>query len=387
MRTIFMAAFTGALVAAVGLNTAVAQGYYDDAVYRLVAGHGSWEELKVWADKGYGDAIAKGLSHRIADEFRAGATAPSAETRQALEQASAILRNRSISALLAALPIIGPKHAYWDGDALPALLERVQAGDSSAISLACRLAALPGETMGTPIDSCHAGVRLGQADAMVALAILYHGRPDDFDNGFEQKAMETLKVSPSRAKAIAFYRKAAAQGHPIAQARLAHLMAIGGGMNKDDAKARRLAALAAEQGNAEGRAVLGLLLLQGRGGAPEPDTARALLIQAARSGNRMAQLTLATLSLHGQGTPLDFTEALTWVHLAATSQRGDPPRTEADPLLLEPMERTRGHATFVGNAAIDLDARIRAAQLRKELADSGEWPLVDPIPTAFPPQK
>ncbi|NFV82127.1 hypothetical protein [Magnetospirillum aberrantis] len=50
------------------------------------------------------------------------------------------------------------------------------------------------------------------------------------------------------------------------------------------------------------------------------------------------------------------------------------------------MERTRGHAAFVGNAAIDLDARIRAALLRKELADSGEWPLVDPIPAAFPPQ-
>lgn len=368
-------------------SSARAQDFYDDAVYRLVAGHGSWEDLKVWADKGYGDAIAKGLSHRIADEFRAGATAPSVETRQALEQASAILQNRSISALLAALPIIGPKHAYWDGDALPALLERVQAGDRSAVSLACRLVALPGETMGTPIDTCRVGVRLGMADAMVALAILYHGRPDDFDNGFEKKAVETLKVSPSRAKAIALYRTAAAQGHPVALARLAHLTAVGGGVSKDDVEARRLATLAAEQGNAEGRALLGLLLLQGRGGAPEPDRARALLIQAARSGNRMAQLTLATLSLHGQGTLLDFTDALTWVHLAATSQRGDPPRAEADPLLLEPMERTRGHAAFVGNAAIDLDARIRAAQLRRELADSDEWPLVNPIPAAFPPQK
>lgn len=270
---------------------------------------------------------------------------------------------------------------------MPALLERVRAGESSAISLACRLAALPGETMGTPIDTCHAGVRLGMADAMVALAVLYHGRPDDFDNGFEKKAAEILKVSPSRAKAIALYRTAAAQGHPIAQARLAHLMAVGDGMGKDDVEARRFATLAAEQGTAEGRAVLGLLLLQGRGGAPEPEKARTLLIQAARSGNRMAQLTLATLSLHGQDTPLDFTDALTWVYLSTTSRRGDPPRAEADPLLLKPMERIRGHAAFVGNAAIDLDARIRAAQLRKELADSGEWPLVDPIPAAFPPQK
>lgn len=387
MRVVTITLLASILVAGSNVHPVAAQVFYEDAVYRLVAGHGSWEELRVWADKGYGEAVAKGLSHRIADEFRAGATAPSAETRQALEQASAILRNRSISALLAALPIIGPTHAYWDGDALPALLDRVRAGDRSAISLACRLAALPGETMGTPIDTCHAGVRLGLADAMVALAILYHGRPDDFDSGFEKKAADILKVSPSRAKAVTLYRTAATQGHPIAQARLAHLMAIGGSMSKDDTEARRLAALAAEQGNAEGCAVLGLLLLQGRGGAPEPDRARALLIQAARSGNRMAQLTLATLSLHGQGTPLDFTDALAWVHLAATSQRGDPPRAETDPLLLEPMERTRSHAAFVGNAAIDLDARIRATQLRKELTDSGEWPLVDPIPAAFPPRE
>ncbi|MBF0324723.1 MAG: sel1 repeat family protein [Alphaproteobacteria bacterium] len=382
-----MTVFAGVLVAATGVNMVAAQGFYDDAVYRLAAGRGSWQELDAWADKGYGDAIAKGLSHRIASEFRAGATAPSAETRQALEQASAILRNRSISALLAALPIIGSTHAYWDGDALPALLERVRAGDRFAISLACRLAALPGESMGTPIDTCRTGVRLGMADAMVALAILHHRRPDDFDNGFEKKAAETLKVSQSRAEAITLYRTAVAKGHPVALARLAHLTAIGGGVSKDDVEARRLATLAAEQGNAEGRTVLGLLLLQGRGGAPEPERARALLIQAARSGNRMAQLTLATLSLHGQGAPLDFTDALTWVHLAATSQRGDPPRAEADRLLLEPMERTRSHAAFIGNVAIDLDARIRAAQLRKELADSGEWPLVDPIPAAFPPQR
>jgi hypothetical protein len=231
---------------------------------------------------------------------------------------------------------------------------------------------------------CDKAARRGSSAAGYALAVQRHARPDDFNGGLEGDIAKSLGVPRSRAKAIPLYRAAAAQGHPGAQARLAHLTAIGAGVKKDEAEARRLAALAADQGNAEGKAILGLLLLQGRGGGAEPERARTMLEQSARAGNRLAQMTLATLALRGQGVKRDFAAALTWVHLAALSPRGDPPQAETDPLLLEPLRRTRMLSRVIGNAALDLDARIRAAQLRKDLADSGEWPLVDPIPTVAP---
>jgi len=55
--------------------------------------------------------------------------------------------------------------------------------------------------------------------------------------------------------------------------------------------------------------------------------------------------------------------------------------------MLEPPERTLYAVDLIGTPASYLEALTLAAQLRKELAASGEWPLVDPIPTAFPPQK
>ncbi len=93
----------------------------------------------------------------------------------------------------------------------------------------------------------------------------------------------------------------------------------------------------------------------------------------------MAQFTLATLSFRGQHRPRDFLQALTWVRLSELSRRGDPPEAEADQLLSEPLRRTRLIARSLENPALDLDARIRAAALRKELHASGEWPLAEAI--------
>lgn len=198
--------------------------------------------------------------------------------------------------------------------------------------------------------------------------------------GLEKSILRVSGLRPSLPAAIPHYRQAAEAGHAGAQARLAHLTAIGASVPKDEAQARHLAKLSADQGNVEGKAVLGLLLLRGKGGAAEPERALTLLEQAARGGNRMAQFTLAAVHMRGSPTLRDFTAALTWLHLSDLSKRGDPPETEADPLLLEPLRRTRLVARSLRPPMLDLDALSRAVALRKEVAANGEWPLVPVVP-------
>lgn len=50
--------------------------------------------------------------------------------------------------------------------------------------------------------------------------------------------------------------------------------------------------------------------------------------------------------------------------------------------MLELPDRTLLAVDTVGAPVSHLEALALAAQWRKELADSGEWPLVDPIPAA-----
>lgn len=356
------------------------RGPPERALYNLALGEGSWTPVEAAAKAGHGDSLVKWIGYRLHQEFQGGAKEPSEPLWRDLEVAARTIDGGELPALLAAKDVLGTWPVSWDGDALPRLTERAKAGDRKAISLACRVAALPSETMGMLAGFCRDGVRLGMPDAAYALAVMQHARPDDFNGGQESRIAETLGVTKSRKQAIRNYRVAAEGSHPQAQSRLAGLMAAGAGVPRDDSEARRLAVLAADQGSAEGKAVLALLLLQGRGGAADGDRAKDLLTDAARSGNRMAQMTLARLAMDD----MDFLGAAKWLALSELSERGDPPAAEMDGLLLEPIQDTRRAIRNLRNARLELTARRQAVELREELARSGEWHLVDGIPQSFP---
>lgn len=306
--------------------------------------------------------------------------ATTAEMLAELRRLALTTGDEAVIALLATQELTGEWAGAWDEGGSDALAARAGRGDPEAISLACRLAALPSMTMGDFAPFCRNGIALGLPETAYSLAVLHHARPDDFVGGLEKSLPGTLNVTTSRPEATALYARAAQAGHAGAQARLAHLRAIGKGGPMDEQDARHLASLSANQGNVEGKAILGLLLLQGRGGPAEPERATTLIQQAARGGNRMAQFTLATLHMRGQIVARDFIAALTWIRLSELSQRGDPPDEEADALMIEPLRRTRYVERTISTPSMKLEALSRAAALRRELDASGEWPLVEIIP-------
>lgn len=335
--------------------------------------------VEAMAQAGHAGAIMGWLGYGVWLERQKGNGEPSQELQNKIQDAADTINSPRLSAMLAAKDLLGYWPTSWIDDALPRLIERANSGDPRAVSLACRVVALPSETMGVPADFCRQAVRMGMPDAAYAFAVILHARPDDFDGGLESRLAETLGVHQSRSDAVGLYRLAAKAGHPQAQGRLAGLMAVGAGMGRDDVEARRLASLSAEQGNVEGRAVLGLLLVQGRGGGVEIERGMTLLTTAARSGNRVAQMTLAHIAM----TKLEYAVAARWLALSELSQRGDPPADEVDALLLEPMQDTRRAVWNLRNARLDLTARKQAVELREELARSGEWLLVDGISQSY----
>ncbi|MBF0325437.1 MAG: sel1 repeat family protein [Alphaproteobacteria bacterium] len=313
-------------------------------------------------------------------EYGQGLREPTPATAALLRQRAAKDPPGLLAIQFEALALTGQWEPPYDGGTpVPNLLVLAKRGEPAAIAFLCRTAGLPFILMRNHAPFCAKGVALGQPESAYHLARLHHGRADDFHDGFIDKIDEALHIKPSLPRALALYRQAAQGGHAGAQARLATLLAAGRGVKPDPVQARELAERSAGAGWPEGQAVLGILLLKGQGGPADIGRALMLLDQAARSGQRMAQFTLATLAFRGQYRPRDFLDALTWVRLAQLSRRGDPPEAEADALLLEPLRRTRHVARTIGNPVLDLDARIKAATLRKELHESGEWQLEKPV--------
>ena len=130
----------------------------------------------------------------------------------------------------------------------------------------------------------------------------------------------------------------------------------------------------------------GLILLQGRGVGADPATAIGFIERAARRGDVTAQCTMATLHMRGAHMPRDTVRGMMWILLPRLVVRSLPDENERRGLMLEPPERTLHAVELVCSPASHLAALTLATQLHKELADSGEWPLVDPVPTVVPLQ-
>ena len=90
-------------------------------------------------------------------------------------------------------------------------------------------------------------------------------------------------------EAAKWYRKAAEQGHAIAQLKLGVMRLIGQGVPKDDKEAAKLIRKAAEQGEAMAQYTLGVLYAKGLGVPEDNVTAYAWVNIAAANGDAKAK--------------------------------------------------------------------------------------------------
>ena len=296
-----------------------------------------------------------------------------ADYRAVLERA-AVHGHPGVAIALATLDAGGGANSQTDLADTTWLLQQSATGNTTAMMAACNLAVTPDFLIVPFLPLCRPLAEQGKAEAAWQLAKVYLARHDDFKPDLAPRISQIFKQPPDTAKAITYLQQAADKGHAGAQARLAHLKAIGLGTSRDEAEAVRLAQASAAQNNAEGLTVLGLLTLQGRGGlTPNSQAALPLIKQGAERGNRMAQYTLVTLFLRGQSTNRNFGDALMWLNMLKLDPRSDPEPDAYGDLLLEPWPRTVTVASVVRSPAADQEALRRAVILRQDLAQKGLW--------------
>lgn len=126
-------------------------------------------------------------------------------------------------------------------------------------------------------------------------------------------------------RAVGYYRRAAEAGLADAQYAIARLLADGsGGLQRDEAEARRWLALSARQNFDTAQLDLGTWMIEGRGGAKDETGGFRILKQAAEAGNVAAQNRVAKLYLNGIGTEPDSIFAAAWYILARRAGLIDP---------------------------------------------------------------
>ncbi len=143
--------------------------------------------------------------------------------------------------------------------------------------------------------------RLGEVDAMTALADMYDGRG--------QPAFQ--------APAVAWYQKAAKLGDPEAMSRLADLYANGRGIAKDEAEAVQWYRKSADLGSAAGMNGLGFMYERGRGVPVNYALAAQWYGKSADLGNEYAMKNLGWVYQKGLGVPVNHPLAVQWYRKAA----------------------------------------------------------------------
>ena len=122
--------------------------------------------------------------------------------------------------------------------------------------------------------------------------------------------------------ARAWLGKAAAAGHPSAQARHAAMCYDGLGGERDPKAARQGFAKAAAAGVASAQTQLAHMCLQGEGGHVDVTRARQSLLDSAEAGDTSAMVRYAQMLRHGDGGEIDLKGARRWFGRAAAL--GDP---------------------------------------------------------------
>jgi localization factor PodJL len=119
------------------------------------------------------------------------------------------------------------------------------------------------------------------------------------------------------ADAAPWLERAAIQGVPVAQYRLATLYASGRGVPADKVKAFRWYLAAAQSGNRKAMSNLAVAYAQGDGIQKNPQEAGRWFLKAAQLGLSDAQFDLAILYERGLGVPQNLTDAYRWYVIAA----------------------------------------------------------------------
>lgn len=143
----------------------------------------------------------------------------------------------------------------------------------------------------------------GDAEAQFTLAVLYNRG----DGGLAKDMIE----------AVHWYRKAAEQGHVIAQYNMGILCATGNGLARDPGAAVEWWRMAAMQGHAEAQFNLGLFYAEGTGVNQDPSEAVKWWGMAAKQGLAAAQFNLGLMYMKGEGIDENQEEAVRLWRLSA----------------------------------------------------------------------
>jgi hypothetical protein len=139
-------------------------------------------------------------------------------------------------------------------------------------------------------------------------------------------------------EAARWYLKAAEQGHPDAQHKLATLYSAGRGVPQDDAEATKWLRRAAEQGHQTAQNNLGISLRRGTRTPKDEAEAAYWFRKAAEQGFRQCQFYLAEMLAEGSGVPQDDYEAYVWL-LVSEPGRSVSPTSKRAQLTTTLMQR------------------------------------------------
>ncbi len=133
-----------------------------------------------------------------------------------------------------------------------------------------------------------------------------------YEAGYYQKALNIIKPL-------------AEQGYPDAQFSLGKMYGSGKGVPKNNTKALKWFRKAAEQGHTLAQTILGAIYLWEGGGTPK-DCAEAVrwYRRAAEQGYSNAQFSLGIMHQMGWGIPQDYVQAYKWFSLAASHSQNGP---------------------------------------------------------------
>ena len=169
-------------------------------------------------------------------------------------------------------------------------------------------------------------------------------------------------------EAARLFRKAAAQGNPVAQSNLGAFYQNGKGVPKDELEAARLFRCAAEQGNSSGQSNLGLCCEYGKGVPKDEQEAVRWYKLAADQGHARAMNNLGVCYQIGKGVEKNEKMAAKWYFLAAD---------QGHPLAQSNLENVWASMGFSGSETDSKPSDAGAAA--NGTADSPN------VPTAAPP--
>lgn len=118
-------------------------------------------------------------------------------------------------------------------------------------------------------------------------------------------------------EALRWARRAAGQGHPVAQAFLGARYYFGDGVSKDYDEAYEWFEKAAAQQYSYAIADLGRMHLEGHGVRKNPARARELFLQGVEMNNGQAQFLLGRMYYEGTGVPKDVKSGVEWYRKSA----------------------------------------------------------------------